>query len=201
MKIELIGPSTIKVTIEAEELAFHSLDYNTLDKQSVPTKALLADIFIQINNAFKIDLTDEKIFIEAFPTDKNGAILYISSLSVKAKKNALGDFTIKPSSYSTAYSTIICIADDEIALQKVSNTIYIHLSHIIRDSELYYCNNKYYLIMCCYKRADKRLNKMISEFDCSFSNDEIVAEQCKEHFSCLISENALEILHNHSLSP
>ena len=104
MTIEIISSNTIKVVLDQFDMSAYDISFEELDRSSPETKKLLIDLIENINEGKNVNLTDERIFVEAFPKDDGGCLLYLSMLSN----------TIKKATENTGlYSSVICkIATD-----------------------------------------------------------------------------------------
>ena len=183
MTIEIISSNTIKVVLDQFDMSAYDISFEELDRSSPETKKLLIDLIENINEGKNVNLTDERIFVEAFPKDDGGCLLYLSMLSN----------TIKKATENTGlYSSVICkIATPEI-LSALCLKLFTLYSHITHNSELYYSNGDYHLILHTYKRADKKMRNFLNEYCEIVGTNEIDCSYIREYSQCIFPINAIE---------
>lgn len=183
MVIEIISFNTIKIILDEKDMSSYDISFDKLDRSNPETKRLLVDLIESIKDEKNIDLSSERLFVEAFPKEDGGCLLYLSMLNNNIK--------VTPEK-SSLYNSIICKIDSPDILIKLSSKIYILFNHILHNSELYYHDGTYQLILHIFKRADKKLKTLINEF-CEISGSgEIDASAIREHYTCIFPINAIE---------
>ena len=65
-------------------------------------------------------------------------------------------------------------------------------NHILHDSELYYLEGNFILILHTFKKADKRIRTFLSEFCEITGDDDIDLYTVREYFNCIFPVNAIE---------
>ncbi len=183
MLIEIISSNTIKVVLDEYDMAIYDISFDQLDRSSPETKRLLIDLIENINEEKNIDLSDERIFVEAFPKDDGGCLLYLSMLGTNIK--------VTPEKTSL-YSSIICTVTDYAALQAICCNIFTMYSHITHNSELYFNDGSYYIILHTFKRADKKMRTFLSEYCEITGTGETDCSYIREYSQCLFPLNAIE---------
>lgn len=183
MVIQIISSNTIKITLDGHDMDCYNVSFEKLDRANPETKHLLLDLIQYIQDEKKIDLSSERLFVEAFPKDDGGCLLYISVLSNSMKstpdKNSL-------------YNSIICKMTSPQELIEISHQIYNNFNHILHNSELYFSDNTYILILHTFKKADKKMKIIINEYCEVISSNDLNTSLIKEYYDCLFPLNAIE---------
>lgn len=188
MIIEIISSTTIKIVLDEEDMSVYDISFDKLDRTNPETKRLLIDLIEIIRFEKNIDLAEERLFVEAFPKDDGGCLLYLSAL---ATNNYNSD-------KSSLYNTIICKVTSPSVLLKVSSKLYTLFNHILHNSELYYLDSVYILILHTFKRADKKVKTLLTEFCDITGYGETDASTIREYYTCIYPLNAIEELKNKS---
>lgn len=183
MVIEIISSNTIKIILNENDMSLYDISFDKLDRSNPETKRLLIDLIDSVRVEKNIDLSSERLFVEAFPKDDGGCLLYLSILNSNVK--------VTPEK-SSLYNTLICKIDSPEVLLAVTSKVYEMFNHILHNSELYYCDGTYQLILHIFKRADKKLKTFLGEFCQVSSNGEIEASAIREHYTCIFPINAIE---------
>ena len=191
MVIELISSNTIKVVLDEDDMLSYDVSFDKLDRSSPETKRLLIDLIESIKEEKSIDLSSEKLFVEAFPDEEGGCLLYLSMLSSNIK--------VTPENGSL-YNSIICRIDSPDVLLKVCSRLYNLFNHILHNSELYYQDGTYQLILHIFKKADKKLKIFLSEFCEIVGTGEIDSSSVREHYTCVFPINAIEELNKKQIT-
>lgn len=183
MVIEIISSNTIKIILNENDMSLYDISFDKLDRSNPETKRLLIDLIDNIKDEKNIDLSSERLFVEAFPKDDGGCLLYLSILNSNVK--------VTPEK-SSLYNTLICKIDSPEVLLSVTSKIYEMFNHILHNSELYYSDGTYQLILQIFKKADKKLKTILGEFCQISGNGEIEASAIREHYTCIFPINAIE---------
>ncbi len=183
MVIEIISSNTIKIILNENDMSLYDISFDKLDRSNPETKRLLIDLIDNIKDEKNIDLSSERLFVEAFPKDDGGCLLYLSILNSNVK--------VTPEK-SSLYITLICKIDSPEVLLEVTSKIYEMFNHILHNSELYYSDGTYQLILQIFKKADKKLRTILGEFCQISGNSEIEASVIREHYTCIFPINAIE---------
>ena len=182
MNIEIISNNTVKITLSEVDMLDYDINYERLDKKNPETKRLLIELLEAVRDEKNIDLSSEKLYVEAFPQNDGGCLLYISILNDKLKPKM------------EIYTELVCEINDLNNLISLSSKIFKSYSHLIRGSELYFNENNYRLIINTFPKADSKLCIILSEYGCLIGKGEIISSSTKEHFDLLIDKDAIEKL-------
>lgn len=183
MTIEIISSNTIKITLDEIDMSSYDVSFEKLDRSSPETKRLLIDLIESIREEKNIDLSTERLFVEAFPKDDGGCLLYLSMLNANIKTTP---------EKSSLYNTLICKIESPDNLIEISIQLFNLFNHILHNSELYYNEGVYQLILHTFKRSDKKLKSFLSEY-CEISGlGEIDSSSIREYYTCIFPINAIE---------
>lgn len=183
MVIEVISSNTIKVILSQDDMSLYDVSFEKLDRSNPETKRLLLDLIDDIKEQKNVDLSSERLFVEAFPKDDGGCLLYLSMLNSNVHISA---------DRPTVYNTLICTMSSPQSLMQVCSRIYEYYNHIVHNSELYYDNGTYQLILQIYRKTDRKLRTMLNEF-CEISGStDLEASVIREHYTCLFAIDAVE---------
>ena len=184
MIFEIISSNTIKITLTKNDMEFYNITFDKLDRSNIETKQLLADLIETIYTKQNIDLSNEKLFVEAFEKEDGGCLLYLSSLD--------NNVEIAPQQNNSLYSTIICKINNIETLTTLSEILYNKFYHIIHNSELLFANQCYLLILHIFKKTDKKLKILLSEY-CDYTNaTDVKSSNTKEYAKYILPVNAIE---------
>lgn len=182
MNIEYKNDKTIKIVLTNEDLNKYNITYSELDYKNEKTKKFLSSILKQFENKNK-----SKIFIEAYPTNDNGCLLYINFIDNKLlNKN------------DTTFDTplIFKFSNLEI-LNKTCNKLFNENLHMIIKSCLYFYNDEYYLSLYSYCRMEENLCYILKEYGTFIGKGSVFSSFLQEHSNQLLPENAIETVHEY----
>lgn len=182
MTSTLISNSTIKIFLTNEDMKDYNIKFDDLDKESHETKLFLFRLIDEVKENNDIDLSGEKLYIEAFEQANGCCLIYISIRGEKFKKKE---------KLSTDLIYEFRTLSDAIS---ASSALWNNQCHLFRESEFLCSENNYRLIIKAYSRAEKRLCNCLCEYGCEIGDDEISASVTREHYTMLIDKNAVEML-------
>ncbi|MFA5658089.1 MAG: adaptor protein MecA [Oscillospiraceae bacterium] len=183
MTIEVISSSTIKIVMDEDDMSLYDVSFDKLDRSCPKTKRLLIDLIENIKEETNIDLSSERLFVEAFPKEDGGCLLYLSMLNSSLKA---------PADKNNLYSSAVCRLSTTDELIELSAQLFNMYSHILHNSELYYGDEKYYLILHTFKKADKKLRTFLNEFCEITGSGEVDCSSVREYNRCISPLNAIE---------
>lgn len=188
MKIEMLENQTVKIVLSSSDMAGFNLTYDEMDYQSPATKRVIHGLIEKVKKELPIDLTNGRLFIEAFPYVDGGCILYVNIIDT-AQKKAQAKST--KAGFSTPIIYRFSNLNDLSALAYRINQMY---NHVILKSSLYLHEQKYYLLLYTYFKMDNHLSALLNEFGVLHGKGAVIASIIKEHSKEIISSNAIEIL-------
>lgn len=199
MTIELIDKTTVKVTLTKFDMEVFGVTYENMDYKQVHTKRLFNNIQNKIKQELNMNFFDKKLLIEAFPFEKNGCILYISSGESKNTinnfiNNNIASFKNNKSTFNTPLIFDFENIENLISLCKI---LYGAYSHIILKSSLYYMHEKYKLLIYTYFKLDNKISMISEEFGTFCGKGPCPESLIQEHGNLIAEDNAIEIIVNY----
>lgn len=182
MTIEVISTNTVKITLTELDMLDYDINYERLDRKNPETKRLLIELLEAVREEKNIDLCSEKLYVEAFPQNDGGCLLYISILNDRLKPKI------------ELYSELVCEIEDLTHLIAVSARIYKGCSHLVRSSELYFNGKKYRLIINTFPKADTKISSLLNEYGNQTGKGELLSASTREHFKPILEKEAIEKL-------
>ncbi len=180
MNIEYKNDKTIKILLTNTDLEKYKITYDELDYENIKTKEFLLSILKQVNKSYKIN--KQKIFIEAYPTNNKGCLLYINFID--------NDYKCKN---DTSFDTPLIFKFENIeTLSKTCTKLFKENLYMIIKSALYYYNDEYYLLIYSYCRMEKNLSNILKEYGTFIGKGAVFSSFLQEHSKQILCENAIE---------
>ena len=206
MKIEKITDNIYRVTITLNDLEQRQIDINSIDINSPQTIALFNDLMEQVASQFGFDFSGTQLIIDPVPNLDNSFDITITKsdedmdfesihkyIKTRYKKS---DINTKKKA-GTVLTNILVYSfrtfDDVCMLAELIYDFY------IGSSSLYKHNNQYYLALSKnhIKVNDERaLECNLNEFGSRINNPATFEGFLNEHATLLITEQAVERLHD-----
>lgn len=178
----LISNSTIKIFLSNEEMVRYNIKFDDLNKEKYETKIFILNLINEIKKINNIDLSNEKLYIEAFEQSNGSCLIYISIKGDKFKRK-------------DKISTEIVYEFKNLSdVTNASKILWKHQNHLFRESDFLCSNESYRLIIKAYSRAEKRICNCLCEYGQEIGSDEITASVTREHYTMMIEKNAIELL-------
>ena len=178
----LISNSTIKIFLSNDDMTFYNIKFDDLDKEKYETKVFILKLINEIKSINNIDLSNEKLYIEAFEQNNGSCILYISIKGEKFKK--------KDAISSEIVYEFKSLSDVII----VSRILWKKLNHLCRESDFLCSDENYRLIIKAYGKVEEKIQNCMCEYGKKIGNDDISASVTREHYTMIIEKNAVELL-------
>lgn len=188
MKIEPLDDKTVKIVLTRPDMEAYCLTYEDMDYKNPDTKRVILHLIEEVKKQASIDLSSEKLFIEAFPYADGGCILYVNILegSSPAKKRKPG------------FDTPLVFAFDRLEdLVSLSARLNRQYGHIILKNALYLQENRYILLLYTYFKMDQQILHLLNEYGTFLGKGAITASLIREHSRELIQNNAIQTLEKH----
>lgn len=181
MKYYSLSNNTVKITLSEEDMREYSLCSESIALRTSETKR----IFAQMLKKLRIfpGYNTERLFLEAFPKNEGGCVLYVSSLGEEPQIEKEADYTDKaPIMCNTdSLSTLICLCRGLTAIGENP------------ASCVYRNGNGYSIVVAAEKNDAAKIKRFLSEYGTvSRSLSEIYS--LKEYGEPVCTENACEKL-------
>ncbi len=148
MQFDTLSRSTVKITLSEEDMRKYSLCAKSLAKKNAEAKRALAG-FLKRARLFR-EFNTERLFLEAFPCEKGGCILYVSGLD-EAPEGTTRDI-----------SPLLCTVDGLDSFIKLCAGIYRFFNG--EYSSAYAENGRYSLIVFADADQLSAIRRIMSEY-------------------------------------
>ena len=182
MKIELLDQQTIKVILTSDDMQEFDITYEEMDYNDPVTRRPIVAMLYRIKEQTCVDLTKGKLFIEAFPVEPDGCILYINMCKQVSNKTSQCNIPLVFS-----FSSI-----EEVF--RVCETLFQYYSHLIFKSSLYRMGNIYFLSVYSFCKLEEKLTAIISEYGILQGKGSLYTASLQEYSQCIIPTTAIETL-------
>ncbi len=187
MKIEPLDDKTVKIVLSKGDMDCFQLTYEEMDYKNPDTKRVILKLIDEIKKEVDMDLTQGKLFIEAFPYADGGCILYVNVLDSTRPSS--------PKKYRTSFDTPLIFSFDTLeALTALASSLNERYSHIILKSSLYFMEEKYYLMIYTYFKMDHQITHLLNEYGRYIGKGAIQSSLIQEHARELIHNDAAQII-------
>lgn len=185
LTIEQLDQQTIKVTLSPCDMDGYELTYEEMDYNCPNTRRVILKLLQEIKTETKLDLSRGKLFIEAFPYEEGGCILYINvinGLEGRQRRRA-------------GLNTPLAFSFDSLeTLGGACASLCGNYSHLILKSALYREGEHYLLLLYSFFKMDDKLAAIVCEFGRYQGKGERIAARAAEHAHCLLPEKAIETI-------
>lgn len=148
MKFDTLSRSTVKITLSEEDMREYSLCAKNLSKKNAETKRALAG-FLKKAKLFR-GFNTERLFLEAFPCETGGCVLYVSGLD-EASENRKREI-----------SPLLCTVDGLDSFVKLCAGVYRFFD--AEYSSAYAENGRYSLIVFAAAKQFPSIIRVMSEY-------------------------------------
>lgn len=181
MYYDTLSRNTVKITLTRKDMKDYSLKTESIRSRTAESKRSLTGFLkkLQSESSLFPDHSPERLFLEAFPSDDGGCIMYVSTLGseplppVPERKSA--PLMCRTDTLSDAASLCRCISGK------------------VRSSSLYRLDRAYCLIIKVHPADTDRLSHIIGEYG-SLSDDPTDISFVTEHGSLIFPANAVRLL-------
>jgi negative regulator of genetic competence, sporulation and motility len=188
VQIESIDSSTIKITLSHQDLSRLDITYEQMDYQDPATRKALLGLLRQAQTQTGLDLTESKLFVEAFPDENDGCILYINLVSPHPKDSGIY-------SKGCGFNTPLIFQMDTIEeVSGLCSRLQKGMNHLVVKSSLFSQDQAYWLLLYTYCRMEDRLIAAASEFGRYMGKGSILAAMVREHSREIIAKDAIETI-------
>ncbi len=181
MQIDMLAGNTIKITLGITDMYSYNIRYEDIAGRSDNTKLTLSRLIAAIKESENLDLSGERLLVEAFPKSDGGCMLYLSCLGSantgKRKVPSKAEYIL---AQSECLNDIISLCHQ---LYKKYNSL---------ESSLYRLQENYRLIISACSLSPF-IRVIVNEFAEIGNCSDIIRSETAEHYS-FICDNAIEKL-------
>lgn len=182
MNFTLIHENKLKAALSAEDMRSLGLDFDRMDYSDPVTRKALIFLLENGRNQVGFDPRKSKLFIEVYPCDDGGCVLYFTNLQTPGRGKGAG---MEP---------VLFRFDSAETLLEGAEKVWEQYGHRIFKSSLYRMDGKYRLVVWPLDYADRLSIYFLSEFGEKLGEGELLAAYTGEHGKELIDGNAIEVL-------
>lgn len=183
MDITLIHENKLKVVLAAEDMRELSLEFDSMDYADPVTRKALISILDRSRGQVRFNPRGAKLFIEAYPCEGGGCVLYFTCLHTGA-----GEAGVEP---------VVFEFDSAEELVRGACLAYERYRQRIYRSSLYRWEGRYRLAICPLDYSDRLSVYFLGEYGRKVGEGSLAAAFTEEHGGELIRDNALEILYRY----
>ncbi len=184
MTMERIDDATVKVSLSRGDLSAQGIAPADLAEGRATSAPLLRHLLGILSIQTGRKLSPEQVFLEIFPNDEGGCLLYFHLLPTLPREH----------SHRLTTPLVFSFADLD-ALSGGVGALFSRYSHFVRRSALYFTGERYRLVVEVYHRLEPRVTRMLTEYGEFIGKGEIQAAVTAEHGKCIAEEQAVEILY------
>lgn len=178
----LIHENKLKVLLSAEDMQSLGLDYESMDYTDPTTRRALISILENGRGKVGFHPRKAKLFIEVYPCEGGGCVLYFTNLHMPARGSRAG---MEP---------VLFEFEDSDSLIEGACKGFERYGHRIYKSSLYLMEGKYRLVVYPLDYTDRLSVYFLSEFGKRLGEGELLAAHTDEYGKALIRGNAIETL-------
>ena len=194
----LISPGKLKLMLTKSDLDKYELDCETMDSEDTLTRRAFRELLDDVKRVSGFDASDDKVFIQLYPSRDGGAEIYITRLTARNEERSQSSDTIKLSSvYLFESMTALLAVCEKINTQAlITNT-----QHPLPcESSAWELDGKYYLV--CEDNVTYRdylrngRNDRFGEYITGFAKrlqTTAALPYVKEHCTCICPRDAIPL--------
>jgi negative regulator of genetic competence, sporulation and motility len=192
MIVELLGEKTLEVILTPSDLMLYNLSFKELDYKNINTKKVLRDILKMVENQTDFCNIPHKCMAVQALSSPDGSILMIISLFDKTKLRYSKEYRIK----QTYEPELFMFSNSEDLIRAVIGIRLIDQKWI-KNSEIYYTDNKYILILHLNGKHSYLITYILNEFSDSSSKGLVEVAKAIENGKQIVSDKALNVIYKY----
>ncbi|MBR5090766.1 MAG: adaptor protein MecA [Ruminiclostridium sp.] len=182
MHYDTLSRNTVKITLTRKDMKDYSLRSENIRSHSAESKRSLTGFLKKFRSEISLfpGHSAERLFLEAFPSDDGGCVLYVSTL---------GTEPLPPSAPERKTAELMCRTDTLDDAARLCRSV----RSKVRRSALYTLDGSYCLIIKVSDSDSDRLTHTIEEFG-GLSDDPVDIAYITEHGTPVCAANAVRIM-------
>ena len=186
MQIDMLAGNTVKITLTPSDMTGYNISYEDISGKSRDTKLMLSKLIAAIREKNQIDLSGERLLVEAFPKNDGGCMLYISCLG-SASKQTPSAKTQKPAKTRREYYIAQSDSLDDVAALCIT----LKKRGANLQSSLYHCavsGKSVYRLCLCAAKIPPEIKGITAEFMQPLGKSETALCDTEEYFKLLCGD-------------
>lgn len=189
MIFKRITDDRLKIQLTGTDMEKLQISYEQLDYSDGQTRKAILVLLELAREETGFDLGAAKLFVEAYPHDNEGCVIYFTMLDNEDDSGTKSKKTIYPS--------VVFMFDDADVLIDCTTRLFEQYCHRIYKSSLYYFKERFHLVVYPFDRSDDRTTAFISEYAKRVGEGELYTVMLKEHGELIVEDNAVDRLAYH----
>lgn len=186
LNIEILNKHIIKITLSFKDMKNYNLTYEKINYNDKKTRQLIVNLLYKIKKTIKADISKSQMFIEAFPTEENGCILYLNIINQKTINNTTSSNINRPLIVKFKQ-----IQDFKKMCKALAMSNYINK---ILKNKLLQINNYPILIIYSHNEHLTKMLPIFFEYGSIIGYGEINKKIIEEHCQLIIKNHAIETI-------
>lgn len=163
----------------------YAITYESMDSDSPMTRRIILRILQRVKSETNLDLTKGRLFIEAFPLERGGCVLYVNRIPLDLPELP------EPVGFNTPLVYRFISVDD---LCDACHSLFLYYNHLIFKSSLYREGQNYLLMVYSYYKMDRKISAIIGEYGQLIGKGQFAAVRADEYAKPLIADTAIETM-------
>lgn len=182
MHYDTLSKNTVKITLTCKDMRENSIRAEGLRTRSADSKRSLIGFLkkFQAESSLFAGRNAERLFLEAFPSEDGGCVLYVSTL---------GCDVLPPPDTERRQSVLMCSTDTLSDAAELCRCI----RRSVRGSALYRLDGRYCLILKVRPAAADTVSRYAEEFG-ALSDDPVDIASVTEHGTVICETDAVRIM-------
>lgn len=186
MNISRINVNKLKIALNGDDMRSMRMSFDDLDYTNHKTKEAMIKLLDAAKEETGFDSGDAKLFIEVYPEDDGGCVIYFTALNDLSGGIA--------GSKTGIYGPVVFEFSDLNILITVSCRLFDLYCHRIYKSSIYKLGEIYYLLIFPLDKIDSLAYSFVSEYGKKTGEGHILSAYIEEHGSCIVQDVALETM-------
>lgn len=186
LNIEILNKHIIKITLSFKDMKNYNLTYEKINYNDKKTRQLIVNLLYKIKKTTKTDISKNQMFIEAFPTEENGCILYLNIINQKTIDNITNSNINRPLILKFKqiqdFKNMCKILTKENCLNKILKNTLLQI------------NNYPILIIYSHSEQLTKILPIFFEYGTIIGYGELNKKIIEEHCQLIIKNNAIETI-------
>ncbi len=189
----IISPGKLKLMLTKNDLLRYELDCETMDSEDPATRRSLRELLADVKTSSGFDVSDDKLFIQLYPSRDGGAEIYITKLSAKRQPEPSHDAALHVTSvfrFDSMHALLDACArcaPSGISDGKASSAWQGELGYfLITEENIPY---REYL-----NSGNKAFDELIAEAGTAIGSTPASAAYVREHCRCFCEREAISVL-------
>lgn len=188
LKIEKLDNQTVRVVLSSNDLADFALTYESMNYSDEVTKKAILMIVRQIKQQTGLPVESVQLFIEAFPHEQDGCILYVNLIESMEEHRAM-------KRCGKGFETPIGVEFDTVEiLAEACQQLLQEFGHLVTNSSLYLYQHRYRLLLYTYCKMEKKIIGLLSEYGRYLGKGALLSAFNQEHGKAIVSDHAIETI-------